>query len=181
MRDLYEPLKTPRLDLREPEPAHAPLMFAAFSSDPEVTRFLRWRPHRQIQEAQAAMTQRLERLRETSEFSWVVFQRASSSVVGVVSLWPSPPAAELGFAFSRGAWGQGIAAEAAGAVLYWAFQRLGLERVWAASDLENTRSRRVLEKLGMVEERIAPAFAVHPNISSEPRDCIVYAALRSAA
>lgn len=177
-RRLYEPLTTERLDLWEPHPDHAPLVFASFAGDPEVTRFLRWRPHRSLSEAESAMTRRLEALRDASELSWIVFERETDALVGIVSLWPAPPAAELGFAFSRRVWGHGLATEAAGAVLDWAFRRLQVERVWAACDVEHPASRRVLEKLGMAEERVAPAFVVHPNISEEPRDCFIHAAER---
>jgi RimJ/RimL family protein N-acetyltransferase len=180
LRDLYEPLATPRLLLREPRAEHAPQIFGSFSSDPEVTRFLRWRPHRELAEAEAAMAGRLARLRDASELSWIAFLRATDHVVGSVSLWPSPPQAELGFAFARAVWGRGLASEAARAVLDWAFRRLPLERIWAACDVENARSRRVLEKLGMAQERVAPAFAVHPGLGAAPRDCFIHAVARPA-
>ena len=180
LRDLYEPLTTPRLELRQPQQDQAPLIFEAFSSDARVTRYLKWQPHRHVTDAKTAMTQRLARLRDSSEFSWVAFRRSTNLVVGILSLWPSPPAAELGFALARSAWGQGLAVEAAAAVLDWALRRARLERVWAACDGENVRSQRVLEKLGMVQERVALGFAIHPNISSEARDCFVYAIATSA-
>jgi [ribosomal protein S5]-alanine N-acetyltransferase len=176
LRDLYGPLETPRLHLREPQEEHAPLIFEAFASDAEVTRFLRWRPQRSIEEAQLAMAQRLQRLREACEFSWIIFRVRSASLVGIVSLWPSGETGELGFALARDTWGQGLAKEAVGAVLDWALQRACLERVWAACDVENVRSQRVLEKLGMVRER-SRLSAVHPNLSPAPRECFVYAAV----
>ena len=84
-------------------------------------------------------------------------------------------------AFARPAWGQGLATEAAGAVLAWSFRRLRPERVWASCDIENSASQRVLEKLGMFQECLARGFAVHPNLGPDPRDCYVYAVERSAA
>ena len=152
---LFEPLATARLDLCEPGAEHASLMFEAFSSDADVTRYLRWSPHQSLTEAEMAMVRRLERLHDRSELSWVVFLRAAGTVAGIVSLWPAARAAELGFAFSRSVWGQGLSSEAAGAVLGWAFDRLGVERVWASCDIENRASMRVLEKLGMRRERLA--------------------------
>jgi RimJ/RimL family protein N-acetyltransferase len=47
--------------------------------------------------------------------------------------------------------------------------------VWASCDVDNLRSRRVLEKLGFAYERLAEGFAVHPALGSEPRACHVLA------
>jgi RimJ/RimL family protein N-acetyltransferase len=46
-------------------------------------------------------------------------------------------------------WGQGLATEAAGAVLGYAFGELGLARVDGGAAFENVASRRVMEKIGM--------------------------------
>lgn len=60
---------------------------------------------------------------------------------------------DLGFAFLRRYWSRGYAYEAAAAVLEHANTTLGLCRVIAMADPENTKSIRVLEKLGMRFER----------------------------
>jgi RimJ/RimL family protein N-acetyltransferase len=60
------------------------------------------------------------------------------------------PAAEIGWRLARGAWGCGVATEAARAALdfAWAPER-GLREVVAVVAPENVRSVRVCEKLGM--------------------------------
>lgn len=55
----------------------------------------------------------------------------------------------LFYLLKASAWGQGLATEAAGAVLGFAFGELGLGRVDAAVATDNVASRRVLEKIGM--------------------------------
>ena len=42
------------------------------------------------------------------------------------------------------------------------------------SDVENTALARVLEKVGMAREGILRRYIIHPNISSEPRNCFMY-------
>lgn len=59
---------------------------------------------------------------------------------------------ELGYALGRDYWGKGYASEAAGAVVDFAFETLGLERVHAAYFTRNPASGRVLEKVGFVRE-----------------------------
>jgi RimJ/RimL family protein N-acetyltransferase len=85
----------------------------------------------------------------------------------------------LGYCYDRAAWGSGYAAEAAAAMLDFAFDVLLLHRVWAGCDPENVGSARVLEKLGMrlegrlrENERVRGAYRdtwVYGLLASEPR------------
>ncbi len=152
---------------------HAPRIFESFSSDPEVTRYLKWSPAES--RSPETMKGRLARLSEGTELSWIPVLKSDEAVVGSVSLMPEGRQAELGFAFARRIWGQGVASEACSAVIQWAFSNGGFGRIWAACDIDNRRSQRVLEKLGMRHEREAPAYAVHPALGSEPRACHIYA------
>lgn len=61
-------------------------------------------------------------------------------------------APDLGFAFLARAWRRGYAFEASVAVLKWARDVLGLERVLAITAPDNARSARVLQKLHLREE-----------------------------
>jgi RimJ/RimL family protein N-acetyltransferase len=59
------------------------------------------------------------------------------------------PCVEIGWRIGRPFWGHGYATEAARAALEFGFGRLGLERIFAFTTPANTRSLRVMEKLGM--------------------------------
>ncbi len=169
----YTPLETTRLSLEMPRADHAAAIFDSFSSDPDVTRYLRWVPARSVADSEAAMTGRLSSLKTGAELSWILVLKSDGEVVGSLSIWPRGSEAELGFALARNVWGQGFAAEAGNAVIEWLRESNQFRRVWAACDAENPRSRRVLEKLGLQYERLAENYAVHPNLNSEPRDCHV--------
>lgn len=51
---------------------------------------------------------------------------------------------------------------------------------WGAvvCDVDNPASARVMEKAGMTREGILRRWHIAPNISPEPRDCIVCAKVR---
>ena len=66
---------------------------------------------------------------------------------------------DLGFAFLPAARGQGFAREAAAAVLAHGFDALGLKRIVAFTDIDNTAAARVLEEVGLRFERLLPAVA----------------------
>lgn len=69
--------------------------------------------------------------------------------------------ASLGYALVEAHWGQGYATEAATAMLGFAFEQLGLHRIEALVETDNTRSLRVLEKLGLrMEGRLRERFRV---------------------
>lgn len=60
--------------------------------------------------------------------------------------------ADIGYELDPRYWGYGYATEAAGALLAFGFQELGLHRVWAGCIAENIASARVMEKIGMRQE-----------------------------
>jgi len=47
-----ETIQTERLILRKPRTEDAPIIFEAYAQDPEVTRYLVWHPHQQVEETQ---------------------------------------------------------------------------------------------------------------------------------
>jgi ribosomal-protein-alanine N-acetyltransferase len=60
---------------------------------------------------------------------------------------------EVGYRLMRRDWGRGLATEAAAAARDYAFGNLGLRRLIAVIDLENVRSMRVAEKIGLQREK----------------------------
>ena len=60
-----------------------------------------------------------------------------------------PPQVEILYALLPAHWHQGLATEASREVLRYAFEELGLDRVYAGADPPNETSFRVMERLGM--------------------------------
>jgi RimJ/RimL family protein N-acetyltransferase len=83
--------------------------------------------------------------------SWAVVERGHPGPAGTMLLKPLPDGegeVEIGWHLHPDSWGRGLATEAAGLMLSRAFN-LGLEEVWAVTDLENQRSASVCAKIGM--------------------------------
>jgi RimJ/RimL family protein N-acetyltransferase len=68
---------------------------------------------------------------------------------------PFMPAVEIGWRLDAEYWGQGLATEGAREVLRYGFQEVGLSKIVSFTVPENTRSRRVMEKLGMIHDQAA--------------------------
>lgn len=87
---------------------------------------------------------------------WKLHDRASGAFVGCCGLQPLRyrDDIEVGWWLARAWWGQGLATEAARAALADGFTRLDLGRVVALTRPANTRSRAVMERLGMIYDRM---------------------------
>ncbi len=85
----------------------------------------------------------------------IVSLRVTGELVGFCGLRPAgwADAPELLFGLWPAHWGQGLATEAARAVLEDAFGRVGVGEVVAATDAPNAASMRVLERAGLTRER----------------------------
>jgi [ribosomal protein S5]-alanine N-acetyltransferase len=85
---------------------------------------------------------------------WAIDDRTTAELVGFCGLRQSEEGdAELLYGLLPAWCGKGLATEAARAVLKYAFTSLGLGEVVAATDVPNTASVRVMERLGMQFER----------------------------
>jgi len=126
----------------------------AYRDDAEFARFLSHIPQpfaRSDAEAFVALNM-AEPWDRSPTFAVVLGER----VIGSVNLEVNAAArsAMLGYALGAAWWGQGIAAEAAHAVIGWAMPAFDLTRVWASTDVRHIRSQRVLQKLGMRRETV---------------------------
>jgi RimJ/RimL family protein N-acetyltransferase len=83
---------------------------------------------------------------------------------------------EIGWWCRRSCQGQGNIAEAASAVVEFAFRNLGARRVWCAGDEENTRSWRVAERLGFAFEGTLRSERCDPD--GTRRNMRIYAVAR---
>lgn len=83
--------------------------------------------------------------------------------------------AEIGYWVGTPYWGRGLATAAVGAVTEYAFEQLGLLRVYALPFAHNAASARVLEKAGFVREGVLRNAAIK---AGRPVDMIMYAVTR---
>ena len=97
-------------------------------------------------------------------------------VVGGISLSAyGPGAAEMGYSLTRSLWGRGLVTEAAAAILAFGFEKAGLARIQASTDIRNAASWRVMEKVGMTRTGIARQNRLHRGSRV---DDVFYEALR---
>lgn len=72
-----------------------------------------------------------------------------------------PKDVEIFYGFSSEYWGQGLATEAAMAMLHYGFDIIGLKRIIAVVKPDNIASRKVIEKMGLKFEKILNVDNIH--------------------
>ncbi len=155
------------LALRPPRLEDAPALFA-WASDPEVTRYLGFAPHRDL-EASRAVLRRWEkawaesggRLLPCRPLPFLI--EAGGEAVGSLAVTALRYGYELGYALRRDRWGQGLMPRAV-AGLAEALLARGAVRVTATAHVENTASHRTLEKAGFAREGHLRRYFYFPNL-----------------
>jgi RimJ/RimL family protein N-acetyltransferase len=100
---------------------------------------------------------------------WPTFLAETNDFVGCAGLRPRDPGArvfELGFHLCARFWGQGLATEAAAAVVRFAFTESAASALFAGHNPGNRASAAVLKKLGFRhthDEHYAPTGLLHPS------------------
>jgi RimJ/RimL family protein N-acetyltransferase len=168
-------LKTDRLRLRKVKLSDAEAIFRQYAQDPEVTKYVSWRAHRDLEETREYVRMCLLAWDVGKAFHWVIERREDKEVIGMIIARAAGEKWELGYVLARPFWGQGYMTEAVKGIIAWALRQKEIYRVWAVSDVDNIASARVMEKAGMQREGILRRWSVHPNISPEPRDSYCYA------
>jgi RimJ/RimL family protein N-acetyltransferase len=146
-------IRTERLILRRWTDAdRAP--FAALNADPVVMEHF---PGTMSREASDAFVDRIQRHWEEHDWGlWAVEVPALAPFVGYVGLWPADyvgeGTVEVGWRLARGEWGHGYATEAAREALRVGFEELGLDEIVSFTVPQNVRSRRVMERIGLVRD-----------------------------
>ena len=131
--------------------------FAALNADPIAMEFFPSVIERAESDAAAEGIRAL--IDEQGWGLWAVEVIDSAEFIGFTGLWsvPAPefpfaPAIEVGWRLARAHWGLGYATEAARAAVYFGFRNLGLGEIVSMTSVQNARSRRVMEKLGMTRD-----------------------------
>jgi ribosomal-protein-alanine N-acetyltransferase len=141
-------IETERLFLRPLDENDAEDVFA-MRSDPEVMRFIREPQNRAETESWIRLvSSRWEK--ENLGFCGV-FEKKTGNFLGWCGVWQLAETGEfeIGYAIARRFWNRGFAAEAAEALLRYAFENIKTDKITAVAQPENLASRRVMEKIGM--------------------------------
>ena len=142
-------LQTKRLILRHWSENDAGELYK-YASDPEVGPPAGWPPHTSAQNSREIIRTVL-----SAPETYAVCLKENGKPIGSIGLHRNDLAEkddeyELGYWIGKPFWGQGLIPEASRELLRYAFEDLGMNRIWCGYYDGNEKSRRVQEKLGFV-------------------------------
>jgi RimJ/RimL family protein N-acetyltransferase len=153
------PITTERLTLRSFRPGDEDDVFA-YRSVASVVRYIPGEPKTREQVADLVAERATAGRIEPTSPNLTLAVELDGRVIGDVLLLleglggNDGRQAEIGWVFAPDVAGQGYATEAARAITDAAFREVGVHRVWAELEPENTASSRVCERLGMRREAV---------------------------
>jgi len=176
---LPDEFETNRFLLRRVNVADARSVFDSYAADPEVTRFLGWKPHRSDADTAAFLKDATSEWDQGKGFPVVAFHRERrNDLIGMFHPHLIGHRVNYGYVLRASAWGKGVASEVMTWLVDHALSHPDIFRAEAFCDVDHPASARVMEKAGMSREGILRRYFRHPNIADTPRDCAIYSKVR---
>ncbi|WP_405307998.1 GNAT family N-acetyltransferase [Methanobrevibacter sp.] len=140
--------KTENLILRPWEERDAENLYH-FAKNPKIGPIAGWPPHESIEHSLTIINTVFNK----KETYAITFNEIPIGCVGLLihpdgnHYW-GDGSAELGYWIAEPYWGKGLVVEASKVIIRHAFDDLDIKQIYATYRIENTQSKRVLEKLG---------------------------------
>jgi ribosomal-protein-alanine N-acetyltransferase len=141
-------IETPRLLLRPMRVSDAEEMFGNWACDPEVTKYLSWEPHANVEMTRKVIAMWESELADPLCIRFGIEWKENHQVIGtidVVRYIDEQP--EIGYCLSRQYWRRGIMTEAVEAVMA-RLKILGFKKVYISANVDNEASNGLIKKLG---------------------------------
>lgn len=141
-------LNTSRLSLRHFRLDDAQAMFDNWASDPEVTKFLTWETHPNVEVTRAIIKDWVEKYKEPNTYRYAITLKDSGELIGgidVVKMVDMVP--EIGYCLAKKHWNKGYMTEACKALINRLFED-GFKTITIRAESCNIGSNRVIEKCG---------------------------------
>ena len=179
MKDYSKTIETERLILRKFVKEDVNDMFKNYCSRDKVSEFVTWQTHKNIEVTKEYLENIvLPEYEKENTYRWAIVLKSINQVIGcidVVNFNIDKKCAEIGYVLSDDFWGNGIMPEAGKAVINYLFSE-GFVRIWAIHFVENLKSGRVMQKIGMSHEGTLRKVA--KNNKGELIDCELYAVIK---
>ena len=147
-------IETPRLILRKARMEDAEPLLRNWANDPDVTKFLTWPTHGNIEVTKNVLAGWIESYEKDDYYQWMIVLKESNEPIGsiMVSTVGRAASAHIGYCIGKQWWHQGIMSETLKAVINFLFDEVGYHRVESLHDPNNPNSGGVMKKCGMKYE-----------------------------
>lgn len=147
-----QPLETARLMLRSFTMADAAPAFRNWTSDDQVTRFLRWPTHQTQSVTEDVLADWIARYTDPTFYQWAIVPKDLGEPIGtisVVDMDERTAKVHIGYCIGSRWWRMGYTSEAFAGIIPFLFGQVGARRIESQHDPENPGSGRVMQKCGL--------------------------------
>jgi len=171
---MYSKIYSKRLQFRKPAVGDAYILFTTYTQDSEVAKFTTWKPHVSIEETKSFIKMCIEKWKKKDEFNYIIESRENKRLIGMIKVKTDQDKANVGYVIARKYWNNGYATESVLAMVDALFGLGDITEVRAFCDAQNNASVKVMVKAGMTFVKVLPNYIIHPNLSNDKRDCLLY-------
>lgn len=174
-----ELIESNELLLRPPEPRDAQALYDEMFSDPDTVRHLTYLRHTSLDDTLAFIDIAQKDWESGALPRWVLEDKATGRIVGLIELQPWPPRAEFCFVISRrgGARRRRASLDALRKFLRWLIAQPQIYRVFACCAVDGN-AHSVMERLGFTLEAKLTNYEARPNLGLAAGDSYLYAMTR---
>lgn len=174
-------LATERLTLRRFEIEDAENMFYNWANDPEVTKYLTWPAHENVEVTESIVKDWVSKYDDKEFYQWAIELNDLEQPIGSISAVKVDnkiESVEIGYCIGQKFWHEGYTTEALAEIIRFFIAEVGAGRVCARHDSNNPNSGKVMAAAGMeYEGTLRRADINNQGIC----DAVVYSKIRSAA
>ena len=148
-------LETKRLILRHFVIEDAEFMYKNWASDDEVTKYLNWEHHKNIDESKELLEQWIQNYSQKGFYQWAIVLKEINEPIGKINVdkySDGIKTVHFGYCIGRKWWNKGFTSEAVTAVIKFFFEEVGINRIESHYDPNNVNSGKVMKKSGMKYE-----------------------------
>jgi ribosomal-protein-alanine N-acetyltransferase len=172
-------LETDRLLLRRLKKSDAKDMLKNWAGDNEVTKYLSWKTHENINITKGILQKWIESYNNTEFYQWGIVIKKNKKLIGSIGVVEESikmHKCEVGYCIGKEHWNQGIMTEALRKVLDFLLSDIGFIRVHSVHHIDNPASGKVMQKAGMKYEGRLRKFLL--NNKGIPVDCEMYSIIK---
>ncbi len=146
------PIETPHLLLRPFAMGDREDLLTYWIADPAIQHEYGEPVYNTPEQVDALLSKWASLYQQEDFYRWAIVEKESSACIGQIAfcrVYAEEKTAEIEYCIGRTRWGRGYANEALAAVIGYAFEHTGFQRLEAYHRAENEKSGRVLEKSSM--------------------------------
>ncbi len=144
---------TLRLKLRKLKEEDASMMFSNWANDKDVTYFLTWDYHHNIESSKLIINMWLNEYNDDKTYRWGIELKENHELIGMIDVvhYDDNNNPVIGYVLGKKYWGHGYMSEALKGVIDYLFNNVGFSLIKAEVVKDNVKSERVLIKNDFVK------------------------------